>query len=509
MNSKIIWTDKVPERDGQKNPINDISISPDGNRVIVAVGNRVLLYDGNNGDLIESLRGHKDVVNTVDFSCDGSRFASGGSDNVVVIWKSSGQGLLRYNHTAPIQRVKYNPTSLQLASCTDVDFGLWNPEQKQVTKEKLGSKILAVAWSPDGLTLALGMQSGVVSLRNQQSEETYRIERRAPIWCMVFIPGTGGTLPQHSSAAKGGAIAANAIDGDVLAIGCWDKTLSMYRLQGTSHRLVGERSLRYYPCSLVLAGTNGSKSNNLIISGSNKKVMLYSRDGIRLAEIVSKDSWVWAVACSQSRQAAASFSSEFDRVVLGSDSGTIDAVQVTFDAVHFLYKDRYAYRENLTEIIVHHLISDKKVRIKCKDLVKRISMYKNKLAVQLTDRVCIYESSAEEALDMHFRLRKERISISGPPSDGKTGDKQGEDRDRAATAMVVTSMNLLFCQSDLLEVYGLDGHRIRVWRLDAPVTFMKVDYIYSIFIHKIVYIYIRIFRFIQYTCIYIKLESGD
>ena len=44
----------------------------------------------------------------------------GGSDNVVVIWKSNGQGLLRYNHTAPIQRVKYNPTSLQLASCSDV-----------------------------------------------------------------------------------------------------------------------------------------------------------------------------------------------------------------------------------------------------------------------------------------------------------------------------------------------------------------------------------------------------
>lgn len=167
-------------------------------------------------------------------------------------------------------------------------------------------------------------------------------------------------------------------------------------------------------------------------------------------------------------------------MVLGSDSGAIDAVQVTFDAVHFLYKDRYAYRENLTEIIVHHLVSDKKVRIKCKDLVKRISMYKNKLAVQLTDRVCIYESSAEEALDMHFRLRKERISISAPPSEsGKTGpgDKQsGDDRDRAATAMVVTAVNLLFCQCDLLEVYGLDGHRIRVWRLDAPVTFMKVGF---------------------------------
>lgn len=91
MNSKIIWTDQVPDKDGVKNPINDISMSPgttchtfylvyagsdqiiaslppvhqslcfcfltDGTRVIIGVGNRVLLYDGNTGDLIESLRG--------------------------------------------------------------------------------------------------------------------------------------------------------------------------------------------------------------------------------------------------------------------------------------------------------------------------------------------------------------------------------------------------------------------------------------------------------------------
>jgi hypothetical protein len=28
MNSKIIWTDQVPDKDGVKNPINDISMSP-------------------------------------------------------------------------------------------------------------------------------------------------------------------------------------------------------------------------------------------------------------------------------------------------------------------------------------------------------------------------------------------------------------------------------------------------------------------------------------------------
>lgn len=116
----------------------------DGSRVIAAVGNRVLLYKAENGDLIESLRGHKDTVYSVSFSCDGSRFSSGwdysfarnilplnllytfkhhvegGADNVVVIWKASGQGLLKYNHSAPIQRVAYNPTMMILASCSDV-----------------------------------------------------------------------------------------------------------------------------------------------------------------------------------------------------------------------------------------------------------------------------------------------------------------------------------------------------------------------------------------------------
>jgi hypothetical protein len=89
---------------------------------------------------------------------------------------------------------------------------------------------LSVAWSPDGLTLAIGMQSGVISLRNQQGEETYRMERRAPIFCMVFIPGVGGMGGSKTAAGAGASpTPGGSMDGDVLAVGCWDKTLSMYR----------------------------------------------------------------------------------------------------------------------------------------------------------------------------------------------------------------------------------------------------------------------------------------
>lgn len=55
---------QVPEKEDQpnSNTINDLCFSPDGATLVVAVGNRVLIYDGEGGELLHSLRGHKDTV---------------------------------------------------------------------------------------------------------------------------------------------------------------------------------------------------------------------------------------------------------------------------------------------------------------------------------------------------------------------------------------------------------------------------------------------------------------
>lgn len=156
--------------------------------------------------------------------------------------------MLKYNHTASIQCVRYSPTTLQLASCSEVqdllsssspddhpqvDFGMWTPEQKQVVKEKVQSKILCAAWSSDGTILALGMLNGWISIRNVNSDELHHIERRAPIWSLQFIPGTSGsTGGQKNTNSTGNASPtgnAGSQDSDLLVVGCWDKTLSLYR----------------------------------------------------------------------------------------------------------------------------------------------------------------------------------------------------------------------------------------------------------------------------------------
>lgn len=56
--------DQVPERDDKpkSNAINDLCFSPDGSKLVVAVENRVLVYDAAEGELLNSLRGHKDTV---------------------------------------------------------------------------------------------------------------------------------------------------------------------------------------------------------------------------------------------------------------------------------------------------------------------------------------------------------------------------------------------------------------------------------------------------------------
>lgn len=51
--------------------------------------------------------------------------------------------------------------------------------------------------------------------------------------------------------------------------------------------------------------------------------------------------------------------------------------------IHGLYRERYAFRENMTDVIIQHLITEQKVRIKCRDLVKKIAIYNDRLAVSI------------------------------------------------------------------------------------------------------------------------------
>ena len=74
----------------------------DGKQVLVAVGDRVMIYDAHTGEMIDSKRAHRDVVYCLAYSKDGQRWASGSADRNVVVWSAEGVGLLKYSHNSPV-----------------------------------------------------------------------------------------------------------------------------------------------------------------------------------------------------------------------------------------------------------------------------------------------------------------------------------------------------------------------------------------------------------------------
>ena len=415
-----------PERDGVKATVYDVSFNPDGTHLVVAVANLVLVYDALEGDLVHRLRGHKDTVYAVEYSRDGKRFASGGADKTVIIWTHKGEGILKYTHNDSIQCVVYNPTTEMLASCTATDFGLWAKEQKSVSKHKMYSKIMSARWNNDGQYIALGMFNGRISVRDKQGQEKSSIERAAPIWGLAWSPSREEPY-------------------DLLAVACWDQTLSFYQLSGQQH--LKDRRLHFYPTSIAYF----SSGEYLVVGGSDRRASLCTKEAVRLCTICELPEWVWTVAVRPNNSA----------VAVGCYGGSISNFNLAFATVHGLYQDRYAYREHMTDVIVQHMLSEKRVRIKCRDYVKKIAVYKDRLAVQLPDRICVYELHRRDegaGIDLHYRARKEKIYTSAP-----------------CHLLVVTAEHIVMCHERKLQMYSFAGTKEREWVLADVIRYIKVD----------------------------------
>nr|KAF6420444.1 intraflagellar transport 122 [Molossus molossus] len=368
----LTWRDKAEQC------IYDLAFKPDGTQLILAAGNRLLVYDASDGTLLQPLKGHKDTVYCVAYAKD--------------------------------------------VFCIE---GLWSPEQKSVSKHKSSSKITCCSWTNDGQYLALGMFNGIISLRNKNGEEKVKIERPggslSPIWSICWNP----SREEHN---------------DILAVADWGQKLSFYQLSGK--QIGKDRSLNFDPCCISYF----TKGEYILLGGSDKQVSLFTKDGVRLGTVGEQNSWVWTCKVKP----------DSNYVVVGCQDGTISFYLIIFSTVHGLYKDRYAYRDSMTDVIVQHLITEQKVRIKCKELVKKIAIYKNRLAIQLPEKILIYELYSDDSSDMHYRVKEKII-------------KKFE-----CNLLVVCADHIILCQEKRLQCLSFSGVKEREWQMESLIRYIKV-----------------------------------
>uniref|UniRef100_A0A3Q1IH06 Intraflagellar transport protein 122 homolog n=1 Tax=Anabas testudineus TaxID=64144 RepID=A0A3Q1IH06_ANATE len=455
MRAVLAWKETIREQ-----CVYDIAFKPDGSQLIIAAGLRVLVYDTADGAIIQPLKGHKDIVYCVAYAKDGIQLISLHFVVSVMII------LLITLYFCSVQAstcVAYNPVTHQLASCSSGDFGLWSPEQKSVNKHKVSSKITCCGWTNDGQYLALGMMNGVVSIRNKNGEEKVRIERpggsSSPIWSIAWNPSklvgklTGifcnnlSNVMSHTSTYTF-ALLIHVVKiiimmdehNDILAVSDWGQKLSFYQLSGK--QIGKDRTLTYDPCCVSYF----SKGEYIVMGGSDKQASLYTKDGVRLGTIGEQNAWVWTCRVKP----------DSNFVVLGCQDGTIACYQLIFSTVHGLYKDRYAYRDSMTDVIVQHLITEQKVRIKCRELVKKIAIYRNRLAIQLPEKILIYELYSDDSSDMHYRI-KEKIC-----------------RKFECNLLVVCSQHIILCQEKRLQCLSFTSVREKEWVMESLIRYIKV-----------------------------------
>ena len=145
-----LWSDRFPENDSLPYSVWDLALSPDGQTLIIAAGNRVLVYDALHGELRMALKRHNDVVTTVDFDYQNGTFASGSADHAVIIWDHRCEPLMQYQHSESVQRLRFNPMRNLIASCTAKDFGICIPQERQVARTSVRvDKYIYIAFCRD------------------------------------------------------------------------------------------------------------------------------------------------------------------------------------------------------------------------------------------------------------------------------------------------------------------------------------------------------------------------
>jgi WD40 repeat protein/Mrp family chromosome partitioning ATPase len=215
---------EIPERwsaclltcEGHSSAINSVVFSPDGSRVASgSYDSTVRVWDVQMGVCEQTLKGHSYAVNSVAISPDGSRVASSASDSTVQVWDVQ-TGVCEQTlegHSDKVHSVVLSPDGSRVVSgSNDSTVRVWDVQTGacEQTLEGHSRAVNSVVFSPDGSRVASGSDDSTVRVWDVQTGACEQ------------------TLEGHSHAVNSVVFSP---DGSRVASGSYDSTVRVWDVQ--------------------------------------------------------------------------------------------------------------------------------------------------------------------------------------------------------------------------------------------------------------------------------------